>query len=87
MDIHLYQIVKDDADMEELNDITEYISSFCRSNSIVLSDQMLFVISWMVSFTMLRSEHGYMLTKKVERFQPNEVIDTHVDKSFAGSSL
>lgn len=74
VDIHLYQMVKEDADMEELNDITDYISSFCRSNSIVLSDQMLFVIAWMVFFTMLRSENGYVLTKRVELFQPNEVL-------------
>lgn len=74
VDIHLYQMIRDSADMEELNDIVDYISAYCRSNSIVLSDQMVFVIAWMIFFTMLRSEGGYHLERNVELFNPNEKL-------------
>ena len=74
VDIHLYQMIRESADMEELNDIVDYISAYCRSNSIVLSDQIVFVIAWMIFFTMLRSEGGYQLERNVELFNPNEKL-------------
>lgn len=61
MDIHLYQLVKDVVDLEELNDIVEYLSGYCNCNGINIPDQILYIISWMVFFTSVRVEKGHRL--------------------------
>lgn len=61
IDLHLYQLVKDQVDIDEINAIADYISNFCNSYSIVLPDQILFIIAWMVFYTSLRVDHGFVL--------------------------
>lgn len=58
VDIHLYQLVKDCIDMEELYDIVDYMSGYCKTHDVNIPDQVLFIISWMVLFTIVRCEQG-----------------------------
>lgn len=74
MDLHLYQLTKDYVDLEELNGIVDYVSCFCKGNAIVLSDQIIYTISWMIFFTMVRIENGYEIKREVQLFHRNEVL-------------
>ncbi|WP_075877446.1 BglG family transcription antiterminator [Merdibacter massiliensis] len=74
MDLHLFQLTKDYVDLEELNGIVDYVSCFCKGNAIILSDQLIYVISWMIFFTMIRVENEHRIEKEVQLFHHNEVL-------------
>lgn len=74
IDIHLYQLVKDLVDLDELYDVVDYISGYCKSHEIIILDQMLFIIAWMILFSVTRVEQGYRLIKRVTLQHKNETI-------------
>lgn len=76
VNLHLYQLVKESYDIEELNDITDYIVSYCKGHDITLTDRMIFVISWMIFFTFVRIQNGSLLKKKMEVFHQNISLST-----------
>ena len=74
MDLHLYQLTKDYVDLEELNGIVDYVSCFCKGNDIILSDQLIYTVSWMIFFTMTRIENAHTIEREVKLFHRNEVL-------------
>ena len=74
MDLHLFQLAKDYVDLEELNGIVDYVSCFCKGNDIILSDQLIYVISWMIFFTMIRVENDHPIQKEVQLFHHNDML-------------
>lgn len=79
VNLHLYQLVKDSYDLEELNSITDYIGSYCCNHDIILADRTVFVISWMIFFTSIRIENGCFLHKNVELFYQNEALSNMLE--------
>lgn len=74
MDINLYQLVKDIVDMDEVHNIVDYISGYCRANEINIPDQMLFIITWMVFFTIIRVEQGNVIHGEIPLHHNNESL-------------
>lgn len=74
MDIHLYQLVKDIVDMDEVHNIVDYISGYCRANEINIPDQMLFIITWRIFFTIVRVEQGNRIHKKIQLLHHNDSL-------------
>lgn len=74
MDLHLFQLTKDCVDLEELNGIVDFVSCFCKRNDIILSDQLIYVIAWMIFFTMVRAENGHSIQREVQLFQRNDLL-------------
>ncbi len=76
VNLHLYQLVKELYDIEELNDITDYIVNYCKGHDVSLTDRMIFVISWMMFFTFVRIQNGNFLKKKMEVLHQNFALNT-----------
>ncbi|MGX8851305.1 BglG family transcription antiterminator [Amedibacillus sp. YH-ame10] len=74
VDIHLYQLVKDFIDVEEIYDIVDYMSGYCKTHNVNIPDQMLFVVSWMVLFTITRCEDKCYIKEHVHLQHNNEPL-------------
>ena len=74
VDIHLYQLVKDFIDMEEIYDIVDYMSGYCKTYHINIPDEMLFMVSWMVLFTVTRNEQEHFIKEHVHLQHNNEQL-------------
>lgn len=74
VDIQLYQLVMHLMDIEELYDVVDYISGYCKSQGQIIPDQMLFMISWMLLFTVTRVEKKYHIKHKVALQHKNEEL-------------
>ena len=74
MNVHLFQIIKNDISLTDLTNLEDYLSQYCKSNDIILSDQMLYIISWMILFTSIRVKQGNTIRKKVDVLYKNEIL-------------
>ncbi len=75
MNVHLFQVIKNDIRLTDLTNLEDYLSQYCKSNDIILSDQLLYIVSWMILFTGIRVKQGNQITRKVEVLHKNEVLD------------
>ena len=76
MDIQLYQLVKDFLDVEEIYDIVDYMSGYCKTHKVNIPDEILFTISWMVLFTITRCEQKHKIKVHVSLQHNNEQLHT-----------
>lgn len=61
MNLYLYQLFKDVLDMDELNNIVEYLFDYCDVHLINVPDCMIYCVAWMVYFTSVRIDCSYQL--------------------------
>ena len=74
VDIHLYQLIKSHMDIEEIYDIVDYLIGYCKTNDIKIPDQVLFIISWMILFSVVRCEQGHYVTIPIALQHKNEEL-------------
>lgn len=80
VDIHLYQLARDLIDVEELYDIVDYISGYCRTQEITVPDQMLYILAWMIAFTLHRCDQNHSITNSVLLQHNNESLKRMIDQ-------
>lgn len=61
MNMHLYQLIKEVLDYEELNDIVEYIAGYCDIHQLGVSDPIIYCVAWLIYFTMIRIDCDNLL--------------------------